>query len=309
MILVFLFSCDNGYVDDIIEISENEFVGAEFQDWETFFTYHISLERMDNEYEVLEAVSGKGYISFLETAISSNEEEHNLIADQLTYGLMAILNNDLEFKVGYNIVSYKDGDFFENDKINSVNKKVENLKVTVFGLVDSEEVETSQAKLIISGTNTGGNSNHDFWRSAYYRCSDNVKILGPSARQMRYAQQLKSVRTGDLMGLFIETKLYWRNSSNDLGYAETEERNYTYNITGVVSKSTFGVGGWHSQIFPVNFQKSVNCTKSRWNRQLIVEAWPTDGGHPWEIELSGTITHHINGDSSSNIWYAPVIWN
>jgi hypothetical protein len=78
------------------------------------------------------------------------------------------------------------------------------------------------------------------------------------------------VRTGDLMGLFIETKLYWRNSSNDLGYAETEERNYTYNITGVVSKSTFGVGGWHSQIFPVNFQKSVNCTKSRWNRQLIV---------------------------------------
>lgn len=287
------------------DLQEHSFNGASFENWDDFHNYHIKLENMENEYDVLNTISEKNYTSFLETAMITEDEIQLQIADQLTYGLMAILNNDLEFKVGTNRVSYKNGAFYEFNEKTSTSKKVDNLEVLVLDLNENEE--NLYSKIYISGNNTGGYSHKDFWRNQYRRCSDNVKILGPSSRQMRFTQQLKSLRSGSTAFLFIETKLYWRNSRNKLRYAETEERNYTYNINGSVSIGIFTSSGWRTQFFPINFQRTVNCTKSRWNRQQLASAFPTDG-RAWAIDLTGTITHHINGDLNSNKWNAPVYW-
>jgi hypothetical protein len=303
-----ILSCEDNQDTKVDQLIDNQFKGAVFEDWDEFFEYHISLENMEDEFEILHAISGKNYGAFLETAIETNDVDKLKIADELTYGLMAILNNNLEFMVGNNIVSYKDGAFFELDSITGKLSKIENLEVSIINFEQQNKSLDNDAKLYIYGTNTGGYSDKDFWRNAYYRCSDNAKILGPSSRQMRYTQQLKAVYSGDNAILYIETKLYWRNSSNDLRYATTEERNYTYNITGTVGKQVFGPGGWHFASGSINFQKTVNCTKSKWNRQQIASVYPTEGNKPWEIDLTGTITHHINGDLSNNKWYAPVYW-
>ena len=289
------------------DLIENSFEGASFENWDSFHSHHLNLEEQEDEYAVLNAISGKNYSSFLETAMVTEDEKHLEVADQLTYGLMGILNNDLEFMVGGNIIRYKEGAFYEFNKQTSTSKKVENLEVSIVEFDSFGEKANNSSKIYISGNNTGGYSHRDFWRNAYRRCSDNVKILGPSSRQMRYTQQLKSLRSGSTAFLFIETKLYWRNSKNKLRYAETEERNYTYNIGGSVSIGVLTSSGWRTQFFPINFQRTVNCTKSRWNRQQVASAFPTDG-RAWAIDLTGTITHHINGDLNSNKWNASVYW-
>lgn len=301
-----LLSCESDKISETGNVMESEFIGAIFKSWDDFYAYHIPLEKLNDEFEVLNAISGKNYSSFLELAIDSDDMDKLNIADQLTYGLMAIMNQNLEFMVAGKIIGFKDGGFYESDLSHTKSTKINNLQVSILN-IDNQSNTDVDSKIFISGNNTGGYSHRDFWRNAYYRCSDNAKILGPSSRQMRYTQQLKSLRSGDTAFLFIETKLYWRNSSNDLRYAETEERNYTYDIDGYVDIGVLTAYGWRTQVTPINFQRTVNCTKSKWNRQQLASAFPTDG-RSWGIDLTGTITHHINGDLSSNKWYAPVYW-
>lgn len=224
---------------------------------------------------------------------------------------MGILNSDLEFKVGEKVISYKENGFYESDLDYSPSsfKKIDNVGVSTV-VLDPDKKSDLTATLYLDGNKTAGYSDNDFYRYQYRRCSDNALILGSYSRPHRYTQQLKSVHVGSTRFLFIETKLYFRDSSNRLKYTSTEERNYTYNITGTLGIAS---GPWNNyNESTINFQRTVNCTKDRWNRQDISNGgvFPVSSAWtPWNINLTGTITHHINGDSNGNKWYAPVDWD
>ncbi|MEP0212645.1 MAG: hypothetical protein ABJD66_05490 [Cellulophaga sp.] len=283
------------------ELTTNDFKGAYFENWDEFHKYHLELEFLPDEISALESVLEKDYKSFLEIALNSDDDKILEIENKLTYGLMAILNSDLQFKIGEKIITFKEDAFYKFDTRKNSFIKVDNVDVSIIEFENSGE----SSKIYISGTNTGGYSKKDFWRNAYYRCSDNAKILGPSNRQMRYTQQLKSLRSGSTAALFIETKLFYRNSKNKLRFAKKEEKNYTYNIQGTVGIAVAPY--WNHYETQINYQNTTRCTKSKYNRQLLAEVFPTDG-RSWHIDLTGTITHHINGDSESNKWIAPVNW-
>lgn len=273
-----------------------------FETWDEASKQVLELSKLESDDDFLYWLSGQEHKSYLEKTLMDETMDLS-IAESLTPELMALFNESLKFTVGNEIISYDNGKFYSTSKIDG-SKNISD-KIEIYSPITINK--TVQNKLDIPVDQTAGATWKDFTRQAYRRCSDNKQILGPSSRPMRFTQQLRASRVSTEHYLYIETKLYFRNSNNDLSYAEKEERNYTYNIQGTLGFNN----NWDNsyQYENINFQKTVSCTKSRWNRQLIANAPKFWGDGNWKADLTGTITHHINGDSSSNKWYAVVNWN
>ena len=312
--VIFLFLLTSCAKDEptITELpSEAYYPGMQFADWDAFESYYMELDALKDEFEIMFETRDSGFTSFLNKAVITEDESELAIADALTFPLMAIMNEDLEFKVGGNRVYFEKGLFYEVSSDSGKSTPTDRIRVSIYSSPDDEFKKGNEdyAKLYVSVSGgTGGQSHRDFYRARYRQCGTNTQILGPSSRQMRFFQQLKSVKIGYNAQLFVETKLYWRNSENRLRYTETEERNYTYNISGTLGVEGFGPSGTPFVTENINFNRTVNCTRSRWNRQEIASAFPVSGER-WEVDLNGTITHHINGDNFSNKWYAAANWS
>lgn len=309
--LLLFMSCEKESANlesEQVDLTKTAFKGAVFDDWEEFYSYVIKLENLEDELDVLYEIQENDYKSFLHVAINTEDDVKLEIADQLTYGIMAVLNEDLEFVVGNKIIKYVDNNFFESNLDLSSLVEVDNIQISRIPLDEDYKNSSKEARLNVSTNNTAGYSHRDFYRNAYYRCSDNYKVFGRSSRQMRFIQQLKSVYYGGQTGtafLFVETKLFWRNSRNKLRYAETEERNYIYNLTGNARVNIFTPGGVQNIQLPIGSISPVNCTRNNWNRKQLSTAFPAVGAN-WSVDITGSITHRINGDSS--YWNAPVNW-
>lgn len=305
-----VLSCDNEEPKNPdLEISniQNEFEGMTFENWNSLSKYHADLVKLQDEYEILEKISDNKHQSLLEKVISGGNDEEMQAADVLTFPLMAIMNTHYRFKVGDSIVSFMDNEFYISLEDSDLYEPLDRIQVNV---LDDNQLWEKQGlvdeKLVLGGQSTGGKSWKDFTRQQYLECSTNRKKAGRSGKPMRYFQQLKSERVNESAVLYIETKLQYRNRRNKLRDAGSSERNYTYNINGTLGIEGFGPFGGRFITENINFRKTVRCTKSRWNRQIIADAFPSKGS--WHINLRGTITHHINGDVNSNKWIAPVRW-
>ncbi|WP_420400351.1 hypothetical protein [Flagellimonas sp.] len=289
-----------------------------FQDWNSFEIAYKELSSSNSEDYILNWIFESDHSSLFVEAMNNDDVEFISSIENLTPAFLAILNKNSMFKVGETLIQFSNDKFYEVTGLQqSLNLDSE---MNQIGGVTSDIVVISKnpdglTNTITMGTNgnTAGYSNKDFWRTAYYRCSDNKKIRGASSKMKRYVQQLKSISTNigplaDLEELFIETKLYYRNSSNQLRYSELEERNYTYNISGTVTGYWTGPYSNSFTVIPINLNNvQQNCKKGKWFRYRIAQFNSYDGRtSSWQISASGTIRHQINGDSYS--WIAPVNW-
>jgi hypothetical protein len=313
--LLIVYSCEkNSLASENLSSSEVAFAGAIFESWESFHDYIIKLEALADENSVLYEIQNEKYTSFLSIALSSDEDNVFEVSENLTIGLMAVLNKNLQFMIDDKIITYKSGGFYESDLDLKSFKEINNIVVSIAEINDDENPNSLSSRIDLNNNETGGYSNRDFYRNSYRRCSDNALIRGRSPREMRFVQQLKSVYYQPQKGLaytavlYIETKLFYRNSKNQLRRATLEERNYTYNLNGSISMPLVGFSSYSKNI-STNSISNVDCTKSQFNQVQIASAFPVGSkDDSWNININGAITHQINGDSSSNKWFASANW-
>ncbi|WP_299429672.1 hypothetical protein [uncultured Maribacter sp.] len=304
-------SCERNNVNQEnleIENTVQKFQGLTFTDWDSFYALHTEINQLSSEEEVVDWSLDNNENAFFIKAFTTDDDAELEIADQLTFALMAIMNVDYKFKVADQTISFVDGVFMANSDLDSELKKIDNLQITTIELSSENKNATLNSRINLSnnGHGTAGTTHKDFYRERYLECYTNDYMAGLSSRQMRYVQQLKATMVGNTAFLWIETKLYWRNSKGKLRYAELEQRNYDYNINGTVSIKVGPFGSYITKNIAMGAQDRIKCTRSRWNRKQIASAFPVNNLTPWNINLSGSIKHQINGDYYS--WTAPVNW-
>ncbi|MCF8714575.1 hypothetical protein JM658_06990 [Joostella atrarenae] len=304
LIIISFLSCESESLkEDSISVESYSSKMKVFDSWVEFSETMQSLLKFQSDEEFLDWLSEQDYNSYYNIAFDPKSTELET-TDNLSIELLAIFNESLKFKVGNEIINFKNNEFYSTNLLNNEEELSTNIQIIEFS-EDGETIDKSLSDRTYLSTGETGRSYKDFTRQAYRKCSNNSLVLGKSSRPMRFYQQLKGLYFSGTMALYVETKLFFRNSKNDLSYAEKEERTYTYDIHGTVGIN----GGLYSnyQEVPININATVSCTRSKWNRFLIADTF-TNGPKQWNINLNGTITHYINGDASYNKWYANCNW-
>jgi hypothetical protein len=319
-------SCNNEDINDgSNEISDvgNSTKMASFEDWDSFINTYLLLSS-HQEDDLIAWIEKNGHSAlYSETSLLNEENSDDM--ELLTPGLLAVLNSEYEFMVGNEIILFNAGKFYSSgneqdewtvslsEKLNSWEVVGEVTSQIITDVEDEEKMDDNgnfgvQKLTVGTSGGTGGILTKDIVRGSHTQCNGTVY---PGPEDMRYLQQLKSFQMdfeiGSTAQLYIETKLYYKSGSS-WKPAGKENRNYTYSLSGTATL----VNGYNvSATFPIQVNTSRSCITNQFNSFLLVQANYAKGGSPqfWDMNVTGTITHHINGDYTSNKWYAPVNWN
>lgn len=306
-----LFSCSKEQSNDDIPSAlsdEVQFKGVTFSDWQEAYDTYEFLSTLETEDELLSWTMDKGHASLFAHIITSTDEHEIEKSSALTPELMAIMNKDYHFMVGDKLVSFSNNTFYESSKGSPELVALDNISLgqesyKTIRATDESTLTAAGGSFSLNENGNSPGSGHDFYRESMRPCPSGGLNTNRSARKLRYVQKFTSVKFGGTVSLYVETKLYWRNSRNQLRYTSMEYRNYGYSLSGTVSIR----GGSNEYAYRnINMNTTSSCVRTNIYKKLVAQINIANFGQMgvWNINLSGNVSHHINGDWTTNKWYA-----
>lgn len=308
-LLTAIFSCSTNEIqplnsEEVALKSERIF----FKNWEDFNSKYIELAKSSNEQTT-------------ENSPSNSIDDDS--SRDLSPALNKILNKKKEFQIGEEIIWYNNGVFYS---INTKDAgKIEDLKSDYLNLPICKNIVISNVKTsnfkknnainnrTVIGTNGSMDARYQFqfYRQSYYDCVSATN-QGPSSKKIKYVHELYTevIYDGGQYNyfLYLRIKLEW-NYSGRSWKAAGEKRTININITDdsqLVGVTGFLVGNNFAPYGATNIVQSFNCSLDQ-KILLRYNATPISLS-AWSASVTGTITHKINGDSSSNEWINYVNW-
>ncbi|PKV52213.1 hypothetical protein ATE84_4320 [Aquimarina sp. MAR_2010_214] len=321
-LLIVSCSQDQNFESDLTDQSlKKETSLLTFKDWDHFYEEYNSISYL-NQDELTSWVSKKHHNALLNSFNDSDEYsiEKETDINTLTNGLLAILNENQEFKVGENIIYFKNGKFYEISKKKIIRNSEWKNNLSNLKKIGEANIElaNSQKENKTFSFNAGNGTikieAHDFRRQVWKNCSSGALINGTCCTT-RYTNSLinRSFNLGGSHNIISELyfdvnmgyhyKGKWRKSG--------EHRNITVNLS-TNGKLLFdnGYPTGPNNNFNKNVSRNLPCKTSDQRILLGNASYSVAlGGYGvWHVNIEGTTTQHVNGDVSSNKWTNYINW-
>ena len=311
LVLSLFVSCSKNE-NDGVKIEENIEKLVIFKDWKDFQKTTNELNESNSDDFISNWIIEKGHASLYHEEFDLEEGNDDLGLNNLTPAFLAIFNKDLKFQVGAEVVSYSKSTFY-GQKINSdVKMEIGKIRTHTIQVSDKgDNFDISDKTDIWSNDGYAAVQEKEFVRYNHEKCNGDTE--GYSSRRFKYRQQLRAhaYNIGAVWDVlvWVEAKLYInkKSGSNSFKHDVGSRRNYTYNISGTVK---FG------NATPISYNISNltrNCVwgssnSSKWNKLHLAHLNSYISGMNIEVIGTGTITHEVNGNSTSQKWTNPVNW-
>lgn len=295
-ILIVLFSCSEESLKtaDTADQARNSF--KSFQD---FLDTKILVGKLSSKDEMLAYSRGRNYDSWLEHDDTSS----------YSFSFKSLLNANREVIIANEIVWFNDNVFYsipKSEEANLVefkkNPKVE-FKVGTYEIntvISARANANAGAKVDLTSlgfTSLDASNQYVFTQQTYDPCTGTVHNANGGKKFIHeiHSTLIKFANGLYEASLYLRLKLEYRNGGS--WSAAGELRDMTVNLTG---------GSW--RVYPAtttnpmsSYSVTYNCSQDQ-DIPLIDFTTFTPTGEYWIVELDGTISHQIHGDTSANIW-------
>ena len=302
--IFFLTSCSNeandeNIITDVHKTFKNLVV---FKDQNEFEKTIKNFSTFKNNEDFQVWIKNRGHKSLLNNINDSNQDQVEMLP--LVY--QAILNENLEFKIGKNIVNFKDGIFYETNPL-------ENSSVKIIGTSNVELLHVDK-KLQNRDMNMSDTYKEykQFKRISY---SEDCGNASNKALNFRLVHELKARKSSVGSLGTSELSMNFRMSydaGNGWSDANSTKRLLSYNLSGYI----WGIGGGfsnggNSSSFSISDNYScMNPASGNIREVLQLMNYVSGLGTTpkWSININGSVIHSVNGDVYSNEWYHSINW-
>lgn len=301
--IVFLASCSSDPNDENIITNANKISTdlVAFKNQDDFEKTIKNLSNLKEHEDFQNWIKSEGHKSLLNNITKLNKKQ----TDALPLALIAIFNENFEFKIGDNIISFKDGIFYETNSSNILNVK----KIGTSEIVTIPVDEKLQSKTL--GVNGTYKEYKQFKRISYgHLCGTPTS----SPLHFRLVHELKAIQSSVNSFGYSELSMNFRMSydaGNGWADANSTERLLSYYLSGYFSASS---GFWNnggSQSFSISGDYGCgNPAIGNIRKVIAVNEYIIGfGASPvWSVNINGGIIHQVNGDDYSNEWNHSINW-
>lgn len=302
--IVFLASCSSDPNDENIITNANKISKdlVAFKNQDDFEKTIKSFSEFKKKEDFQGWINNRGHKSLLNNINDSNLDQIEMLP--LLY--QAVLNENLEFKIGENIVNFKDGIFYETNPLENSNAKI----------IGTSKVELLSVDEKLQNRDMNMSDTYkeykQFKRISY---SEDCGNASNNALNFRLVHELKARKSSVGSLGTSELSMNFRMSydaGNGWADANSTKRLLSYNLSGYI----WGIGGGFpsggsSSSFSIS--DNYSCTNpASGNIREVLQLMDYVSGFgttpKWSININGSVTHSVNGDDYSNEWNHSINW-
>ncbi|WP_299211136.1 hypothetical protein [uncultured Aquimarina sp.] len=307
MISAGIVSCENESNDFVDQETSNDLsIQKEkeifsFDNWEEFRKSYLKFAKLSTEE--LEGVS----------FLTSHYDEEM----EISYALQGILNKDNQFRLADKIIWFDQGNFYEfesDEEIATQKLNIENLKEvgSVSQIPVSLSEDTSLAKTVPIS------NQYQFRKQSYIENCGTGITQGPSPRAFKYVHEAfaELIVSGSPFyqvyqyALHLRVKLEYNHRGNSWRLSG-EGRDISINLTNTSFLTNQLGSNLSTGIGATNYRTIRFSNSCASHQQELLNEVRAPGLIPnsfWNINVSGTITQKMFGDTESNRWRDTVNW-
>jgi hypothetical protein len=295
---LFLFVATISCTKETTKIVPNEAAKSDrliFRDFKEYLSTTSMLSRISSTTDLQLWAQERGHSTLLSDTSST--------LANYPPALRTILNKDSEFQMGDSIVWFNKGNFYtySRESTNTKDLKSNPNLYKISGSVTTSILNSSSARTTtILSNSVHAEFQYQFTQHAYQPCGGSITYADGNRK---FISELADVTTnyGTSYGniLYLRIKLEWKGSS---WKEASEQRDITYNFDGTIQ---YWVGQNYTNLLPLHTSGVFSCaTGNPYSGNLWIPEQDQYGaslwGVPhWVVNLSGTVTQHVLGDTNS----------